>query len=112
MLLHRGRGHRMILDVRRDDDWGDLFQAMHAVLLAPCEELGDGLRIGSPRVPIPDIGSEELDEAPGGGFAGPPDRGREVLKPGTRKIAIRDRNETGHAHGAWNPRRWKSNSSG
>ena len=56
------------------------------MLLAPGEELRDGFGVGRARVPVPDRRREEFDEAPGGGFTGAPDRGRQVFEPGAREI--------------------------
>ena len=44
--------------------------------LAPTEEIADGAAVGAARVRVPDVGGEELDEAPGGAVAGAGDERR------------------------------------
>lgn len=46
-------------------------------VLAPAEELGDGLGVGGPGVGVADVGSEELEESLGRLVAGLGDQGRE-----------------------------------
>jgi hypothetical protein len=59
MLLHSGRRARVILDTG-----GDLFKRVHAMLLAPGEELRDGFGVGVAGVPVPDRRREEFDKPP------------------------------------------------
>ena len=71
MLFHRGCRHRMIFDVRGDHDRLDVVKAMHAMLLAPGEELRNGIRVGGARKRFPDCRRKEFNEAPSGRLTGP-----------------------------------------
>jgi hypothetical protein len=83
------------------------------MLLAPGEELGDGVGIASPRVLVPDARREEFDEAPGGGFTGTPTDGRKVFNACTGKVAWWDWHEAGvHRSRNVKSRRRMPNSSG
>jgi hypothetical protein len=85
----------VLLDVGSDDHGLDLREFENAALFAPAEEFRN-VGIRCPRVPVADIGDEELDEAPGGALAGPEDRGRELLKAGAGQVAPRrDWNDAG-----------------
>jgi hypothetical protein len=83
-------GHRpdglQLLDVAGDHDRPDLLQASNAAGLQPREKLRDGLGIGRAGVFIADVGSEEIDEAPGGVLAGAADRCGELLKAGLAQL--------------------------
>ena len=54
---------------------GSMAPSVSAALLAPAEELADGPGVGGPGVRVPDVGGEELDEAPAGPVAGVGDEG-------------------------------------
>jgi hypothetical protein len=86
MLLHGRRGSRMVLDVSGDDDGGNLGKGSHAVLLAPREELADGLGIGSACVPVPDRRREDSINRQARGLARAVDRSRQVFKASSREI--------------------------
>ena len=55
-------------------------------LLAPAEELGDGLGVGGPGVGVADVGGEELEEAAGGLVAGVGDEGGDDGPAGRRVV--------------------------
>ena len=79
MLLHRlGRSlARELLDVGRDNHRLNVREALPA-LVAPSEELPDGLRVGEARVRVSDVDGEELQEARAGPLALAGDKGGEV----------------------------------
>src|SRR6202521_4092986 len=50
----------------------------------------NGVRVSGAGISVPNRRCEELDEAPGGGFARPSDRGRQILKSGPRQLPVID----------------------
>ena len=67
----RGRG---LLDGRRDHHGFDLVEG-EASVLAPLREAAHSREIGEARVRVPDVGGEELPEAPLGALGGGEERG-------------------------------------
>ena len=106
VLFHRGGRHRVIFDIRGNDDRLDRFQRFHIMALAPGEKLQNGVRIRRPRVAIPDRRREEFDEAPRGGLTGPANGSRQTLKASAREIPPGDGDELGtDGRAAVEPRR-------
>ena len=70
----RERG-RELLDVGRDDHRLDLVES-EASALAPLGEASDGREVREAGVPVPDVGGEELPEAPLGALGGGDERWR------------------------------------
>ena len=68
------------------------------MLLAPGEELRDGLGVRGAGIFVPDRCREEFDEAPGGGFTGAADRGRQVSQA---RRARDPAMELGRARNSW-----------
>ena len=66
-----------LLDVGRDDHRLDVREALPA-LVAPSEELPDGLRVGQSRIRVPDVDRKVLQEASAGPQALAGEEGREV----------------------------------
>ena len=83
----------MMLDIGGDDDGIDLVEGHHAVTFAPREELRDRLSICRARIFVADRRRKELDEAPGGGVAGAPDRRRQIFETGAGELARPDRQQ-------------------
>ena len=77
VLLHARRRERAgeLLDVGRDHHGLDLVER-EASALAPLGEAAHGREVGEARVGIPDVGGEELPEAPLGALGGGEERRR------------------------------------
>ena len=57
------------------------------------KELGDGFGISRPSVFVADVGSKELNKAPGGSFSGSGDRRGKFFQAGSAEFVRRDRND-------------------
>jgi hypothetical protein len=79
----RAAGRRQLLNVAGDVEAGDLAELADTALLAPGEEGRHVLQVGAPGVRIPDVGGEELQEAPAGAIAHRLDEGRRLEGGGT-----------------------------
>src|SRR5262245_30628398 len=75
----------MLLDIGGNNDRLDGFQCEPS-LIAPLEELSDGVRVRKPSVLVPNCRREELDEPPCRRVAGVYDQGRQRIEsePGNR----------------------------
>jgi len=88
VLLHGGLGEvfAKLLDVGRDHHRLDAAELVNAPGLKPGEKHLHGVDVGPPGVLLPDVGGEELEEAPGAVFAGRGDDDRDAVEacPGER----------------------------
>ena len=79
MLLDGRRGGGVLLDVGGYHDGVELVQ-LQPLVLAPCEELTQGLAVGAARVPVANVGREEFEEPESGLLTGADNRGREAVE--------------------------------
>ena len=83
-VLFDGRGRQLpreLLDVGRDRHGLDLVEG-EVSALAPLGEAPNGREVREARVPVPNVGGEELPEAPLGVLGGGEERGRRRVARG------------------------------
>ena len=102
LLDARGRERTgELLDVGRDHHGLDLVEG-EAPVLAPFGEAAHGREVGEPRVGVPDVGGEELPEAPLGVLGGGEERRRRRAGTGRRGRGGLDGEQVGeHGRGVY-----------
>jgi len=81
-------GKSALLDEGGDDRRGDAVDIVDPSRVAPAKEVTDGPTVGPARVSVPDVGGEELDEAPGGAVASSGNERRDLVEAGLGRLSI------------------------